>query len=85
MQCISIIEQFEIALKELHTLRELAPKEPPIYFLLGKIYKKLKQPDKAMIYFTTAMDLDTKNVNTIKNAIEKLHIPDEEDDTNELT
>jgi anaphase-promoting complex subunit 3 len=61
-------------------LRELEPKEPPIYFLLGKIYKKLDQPEKAIQHLTTALDLDSKNANFIKNAIEKLHHPEEEDD-----
>jgi anaphase-promoting complex subunit 3 len=64
----------------------MAPKEATIYYLLGKIYKRLKQPDKAMTYFTTALDLDSKssNLNYIKSAIDKLHMPDAEDEEFEL-
>ncbi len=58
-------------------LRDFNPKEAAIYFLLGKIHKKLGQPEKAMFHFTTALDLDNKasNVNYIKSAIDKVSIP----------
>jgi anaphase-promoting complex subunit 3 len=68
----------------LEALREFAPKEAPVYFLMGKIYKKLKQLDKALFFLTTALDLDAKNANYIKSVIEKLH-QDQEDDQLELT
>jgi anaphase-promoting complex subunit 3 len=67
-------------LLELEALRDFAPKEAPIYFLMGKIYKKLKDPEKALFYLTTALDLDIKNGNYIKSVIEKLHLLDKEDD-----
>jgi len=72
------LEQYEEARKELEILKDFAPKEAPIYFLMGKIYKKLGQIGKAMNCFTMALDLDTKSANYIKSAIDKLNSPDED-------
>ena len=51
---------------------------------MGRIYKKLNLPEEAMVNFSTALDLKpaSGDVNLIKSAIEKLHVPDdgEEDD-----
>jgi len=38
----------------------VAPKEASIHFLLGKIYKKLGQPEKAMTGYMMALDLDPR-------------------------
>lgn len=65
---------------ELRTLKEFAPKEAPIYFLMGKVARKLKKNEDAMVHFTTALDLDAKNANYIKTVIDKLHMPSEPDD-----
>jgi len=64
------------ALEELKLLKESAPKEAPIYFLMGKVLKKMGKPEEAVLQFTTALDLDAKNANYIKNIIDKLHLPD---------
>jgi anaphase-promoting complex subunit 3 len=49
------------------------PKEPPIPMLLGKIYKKLGKIDKAHLYFSQALDLESKDAQKIKGFIESLH------------
>jgi hypothetical protein len=37
------------------------PKESPIPMLIGKIYKKKGNIEKAHYYFTLALDLDSKD------------------------
>lgn len=49
------------------------PKEPPIPMLLGKIYKKLGNTEKAHYYFSQALDLESKDGQKIKGFIESLH------------
>ena len=41
--------------------------------LLGKIYKKLGKIDKAHLYFSQALDLESKDAQKIKGFIESLH------------
>ena len=77
-------ENYDQALEELQTLQEIAPKEASVFFLMGRIYKKLGLQEKAMINFSIALDLRPSNadVNSIKSAIEKLdsdEVSDEED------
>ena len=77
-------DRFQDALQELESLKEVAPREASVFFLMGRIYKKLNLPEEAMVNFSTALDLKpaSGDVNLIKSAIEKLHVPDdgEEDD-----
>ena len=49
---------------------------------MGRIYKKLDLPDQAMVNFSVALDLKpaSSDVNLIKSAIEKLHVPDDSED-----
>ncbi|XP_052802674.1 cell division cycle protein 27 homolog [Mya arenaria] len=69
------------ALDELEELKRIVPKESLIYFLLGKVYKKLGSTDLALMNFSWAMDLDPKGLNNhIKESIEK-HFNIEEDDS----
>ena len=53
-----------------------------MYFQMGKIYKKLDQVDRAMINFSTALDLkpSSADINQIKSAIEKLNVPEDSED-----
>ncbi len=67
------LENFEGALKELDDLHKMMPKEAPIPMLMGKVYKKLKKNDKALMYFNLALDLETKDTQRIKALIESLH------------
>lgn len=48
------------ALTELETLKNLAPEEANVFFLLGKCYKGLGQRASAVRAFTTALNLDAK-------------------------
>jgi anaphase-promoting complex subunit 3 len=73
------LEQYDHALKELETLRKLMPKEAPIPFLMGKIYKKLKLREQAHYHFTLALDLDSKDSQKIKQYIESLHTNQQND------
>ena len=75
-------DRFQDALRELEQLKEVAPREASVFFLMGRIYKKLDLPDRAMVNFSVALDLKpaAADVNLIKSAIEKLHVPDDSED-----
>ena len=75
-------ERYSEALDELEQLREVAPREASVYFLMGRIFKKLEMPNRAMLNFSLALDLkpSSADVNSIKAAIEKLHVPEEEEE-----
>jgi anaphase-promoting complex subunit 3 len=62
--------------------QDIAPREASVYFQMGRIYKKLKQVDKALTHFCHAMDLKPTSTdqNLIKSAIEKLHVDDDDVD-----
>jgi anaphase-promoting complex subunit 3 len=49
------------------------PKEAPIHIVIGKIYKRMGNIDKALQYFTKALDLDPKDTNMVKSLIDKIH------------
>lgn len=68
------------ALSELFLLQESSPKEAPTCYLIGRVYKRMGQLDKASYYFTLAMDFDTKSswTRSIKQSIAKLGTPDVE-------
>ncbi|XP_037804473.1 cell division cycle protein 27 homolog isoform X2 [Penaeus monodon] len=74
------------ALAELNQLKEIVPKESNVYFLLGKVHKKLGQTHLALMNFSWAMDLDPKGANNqfkeaIDPAINRFPV-DDEDTTN---
>uniref|UniRef100_A0A6N2KM46 Uncharacterized protein n=1 Tax=Salix viminalis TaxID=40686 RepID=A0A6N2KM46_SALVM len=77
------LESFDEALEVLEELREYAPRESSVYALMGKIYKRRNMHEKAMLHFGLALDLkpSATDVATIKAAIEKLHVPDELEDS----
>jgi anaphase-promoting complex subunit 3 len=70
-------DRLEEALSELQALKECAPREASVFFLMGKIYKKLNMHNQAMVNFSIALDLKppSTDVNLIKSAIEKLTVP----------
>lgn len=51
---------FEEGLQELEVLRDQAPDEANVWFLLGKCYKGLGERGEALRAFTTALNLDVK-------------------------
>ncbi|KAL1834007.1 hypothetical protein ACET3Z_003658 [Daucus carota] len=80
---LTSMERFVGALEVLEELKDYAPRESSVYALMGKIYKRCNMHDKAMLHFGLALDLkpSATDVATIKAAIEKLHVPDELEDT----
>ena len=50
----------DLALGELRELKDLAPDEANVHFLLGRVYKALKDHGNAIRHFTTALNLDPK-------------------------
>lgn len=48
------------ALYELQILKDIAPEEANVHFLLGKLYKITGARTSAIRHFTTAMNLDPK-------------------------
>ncbi|KAG6735776.1 hypothetical protein POTOM_061560 [Populus tomentosa] len=77
------LESFDEALEVLEELKEYAPRESSVYALMGRIYKRRNMHEKAMLHFGLALDLkpSATDVATIKAAIEKLHVPDELEDS----
>jgi len=61
------------ALELLLQLNKKVPKEAPIHIHIGKIYKKLGNPEQAMKFFTLALDLDPKDINQVKSMIDRIH------------
>lgn len=66
----------EEALKELERVRDAAPREASVHFAMGKVLKRLGRPEQAMRCFLTALDLDPKDNQLIKSAMDKLDEPD---------
>lgn len=60
------------ALKDLEHLKDSAPDDANVHFMLGKTYKKLGQRANAIRHFTIALNLDPKAQNWIKEAMESL-------------
>ena len=54
------INELQVALAELMVLKDLAPDDANVHFLLGKAYKTLRQKQLAIKHFTTALTLDPK-------------------------
>lgn len=53
----------QLALTELEELKQIVPKESAVYYLIGKIHKKLGNVDSALMHFSWASDLDPKGAN----------------------
>ncbi|KAF6041218.1 CDC27 [Bugula neritina] len=79
-------DKLEQALKELESLKALTPKESLVYFLIGKVHKKLGNAHLSMLNFSWATDLDPKGANNhIKEAIDRRYVTDEEDQEHSLS
>ena len=83
-QVLLATEKNEEALVELKQLVEMAPKEGSVYFVLGKVYKKLGDQSKAMVHLTRALDLSPKDAQQIKAAILNLEKEDNAEEEEEL-
>lgn len=64
------------ALMELEKVRDAAPREATIHFAMGRVLKRIGRPEQAMRSFLIALDLDPKDANLIKAAMEKMDEPD---------
>ena len=78
------MNQLEEALRVLEELNVRVPREAPIHVLIGKVYKRLGNKDKALAQYNMAMDLDPKEANMIKSLIDKLDRENEANEDNEL-
>jgi len=64
------------AYAELVKVRDSAPREAAVHFAMGKVLKRLGRPQEAITSFLTAMDLDPKDNQIIKSAMDKVSEPD---------
>ncbi|KAF2163319.1 hypothetical protein M409DRAFT_35041, partial [Zasmidium cellare ATCC 36951] len=74
------MKEYDSAFAELEILRDQAPDEANVWFLLGKCCKGLNDKAGALKAFTTALNLDVKAAPFIKEAMEALDEEDEESD-----
>ncbi|CZT15028.1 related to 20S cyclosome subunit (BimA/Nuc2/Cdc27) [Ramularia collo-cygni] len=74
------MKYYDDALGELEILKNQAPDEANVHFLLGKCFKGLGERGEALRAFTEALNLDTKAAPFIKEAMEALDEEDEESD-----
>jgi anaphase-promoting complex subunit 3 len=77
----SALHRPEEALAELEKVLDVVPREATIHFAMGKVLKRLGRSDQAMKYFLTAMDLDPKDNQMIKSAMDKLDDPEVDEET----
>ncbi|KAL2872617.1 anaphase promoting complex subunit bimA [Aspergillus lucknowensis] len=76
------LQDLRAALTELKILKDMAPDEANVHYLLGKLYKMLHDKGNAIKHFTTALNLDPKAAQYIKDAMEALD--DEEEDEEDM-
>ncbi|KAH0562650.1 hypothetical protein GP486_002666 [Trichoglossum hirsutum] len=74
------IGQLDLAQVELTAVKDMAPDEATVHFLLGRLYKMKHQKANAIKHFTIALNLDPKAGGLIKEAIESLEDDDDDDD-----
>ncbi|EEP75947.1 protein bimA [Uncinocarpus reesii 1704] len=74
------LQELKQAHSELKILKDIAPDEPNVHYLLGKFYKMMHDKGNAIRHFTTALNLDPKAAQFIKDAMESLENPDDFDD-----
>ena len=74
------LERPQEALTELEKVRDAAPREAQIHFAMGRLHKRMGRTDMAMRCFLNALDLDPKDTNLIKAAMEKMDEPDIEEE-----
>ncbi|OJJ50537.1 hypothetical protein ASPZODRAFT_126421 [Penicilliopsis zonata CBS 506.65] len=59
------LQELKLALAELKILKDMAPDEANVHYLLGKLYKMLQDKANAIKHFTTALNLDPKVVSPL--------------------
>ncbi|KAJ5103069.1 anaphase-promoting complex subunit cdc27 [Penicillium argentinense] len=73
-------QEYNFALADLKILKDIAPNEANVHFLLGKLYKMLHDKPNAIKHFTAALNLDPKAAHFIKDAMDEWEDDDMEDD-----
>ncbi|KAJ6014905.1 20S cyclosome subunit (BimA/Nuc2/Cdc27) [Penicillium herquei] len=74
------LHEYQFALVELKILKDMAPDEANVHYLLGKLYKTMHDKANAIKHFTTALNLDPKAAQFIKDAMESIDDEEMEDD-----
>ncbi|KAJ5903275.1 hypothetical protein N7504_005658 [Penicillium tannophilum] len=74
------LHEYKFALAELKVLKDMAPDEANVHYLLGKLYKTIHDKANAIKHFTTALNLDPKAAQFIKDAMESIDDDEMEDD-----
>ncbi|KAL8808105.1 MAG: hypothetical protein Q9223_001756 [Gallowayella weberi] len=76
------LKEPQAALEQLKLLKAMAPDESNVFFLLGQVYKMLRQKSEAIRNWTIAGNLDPKSQAHIKEEMERLEdMSDDEYDT----
>jgi anaphase-promoting complex subunit 3 len=71
------------AVDALCVVREHAPKEPPVYSMLGQVYYKLGRMSDALRNINIAVDLDPKEATALKALMEQMEEAEEQDEDEE--
>ena len=66
------LEQLDDALVELEIVREQAPREAPVYAMLGQLYQQLGRKEDALRAINSAIDLDPKESMSLKSLLERM-------------
>ncbi|RMZ84625.1 hypothetical protein DV737_g1192, partial [Chaetothyriales sp. CBS 132003] len=61
-KCLMMLHRPREALEELTILRDMAPEEANVWFLMGRLYKATRQKGEAVRAFTMALNLDPKSM-----------------------
>ncbi|KAK4948690.1 anaphase-promoting complex subunit cdc27 [Elasticomyces elasticus] len=77
-RCLMSLGRPRDALTELLILRDVVPDEANVWFLMGRLYKTLREKGNAVRAFTMALNLDPKAAQFIKDAMESLDDEDED-------
>ncbi|WEW57843.1 anaphase-promoting complex subunit cdc27 [Emydomyces testavorans] len=64
------LQEFKQAHTELKILKDIAPDEPNVHYLLGKFYRVMNDKGNAIKHFTTALNLDPKVSTDVEMLIE---------------
>jgi anaphase-promoting complex subunit 3 len=71
-KALIVARDYNGAMNDLHILKELAPEEANVHFLLGRLYRHFGDKTSAIKHLTTAMNLDSKASHLVKEAIENI-------------
>ncbi|KAK4705260.1 anaphase-promoting complex subunit 3, partial [Phenoliferia sp. Uapishka_3] len=65
------LKQYQLAESDLLALKDRAPNEFNVYFLLGKLYKMLDRKAEMLKYFSLAQDLEPRTAALIRETIQR--------------